>query len=251
VTAGATGPATPTDPELAKVERIFDRWAPDYEKNEWYKAQGREVLEHLSLTGERLIVDVGCGTGWLLRQALAAHPEARGIGIDLSSKMIERARENAEAEGLNRVRFVTGNWEAAGADDGTSHAFGGKADVVFCVSAFHYFRGPRAALAKMFRSLRPGGELFLLDREMEGSALTRIWGGIHRFLLRDHVRFYTSSRLLRWMEEAGFCDRRVVTTIRKRFRGGKLYTSLVLLSARKPGASDGASGAVGGGERGA
>ena len=53
------------------VRAHFDRVAPEYESNrlgDWYVAHGRFIADRL--TGRRFAValDVGCGTGWLLRR---------------------------------------------------------------------------------------------------------------------------------------------------------------------------------------
>jgi hypothetical protein len=83
----------------------------------------------------------------------------------------------------------------------------------------------------MARALHDGGRLYLLDREMEGSPLTRVWNWIHRWVVRDHVRFYTSSRLCEMLREAGFRRSEVVTRTRRLFWNDKWHTSLVLIAA--------------------
>jgi SAM-dependent methyltransferase len=53
------------------------------------------AIAALPLTGEPCIVDTGCGTGEVLIRAVAAHPGARGLGVDLDADAIAEARRRA------------------------------------------------------------------------------------------------------------------------------------------------------------
>ena len=72
------------------------QWADSYaserdswiKRNEFYYAEDRRYMNFSVPSGLR-VLDVGCGTG----ETLAAMKSAVGVGIDLSRKMIERARE--------------------------------------------------------------------------------------------------------------------------------------------------------------
>lgn len=59
----------------------------------------------------RRILDLGTGSGALLLAALDHWPDATGIGIDISTQVLEIARENAGANGLAaRAIFQQGDW---------------------------------------------------------------------------------------------------------------------------------------------
>ena len=47
------------------------------------------------------ILDVGCGSGVLLKSAYASHGNATGIGIDIDEKVVQQARENIYTWGLS------------------------------------------------------------------------------------------------------------------------------------------------------
>jgi SAM-dependent methyltransferase len=53
------------------------------------------ALAALELPADASILDTGCGTGEMLLRALAAHPGARGLGIDLDADAIAEARLRA------------------------------------------------------------------------------------------------------------------------------------------------------------
>ena len=210
------------------MARQFDRWAPTYDDEPWYRAQAREVLRHLETDFDGTLVDIGCGTGWLLRRVIEERPGATGIGLDVSTGMLQEARQHAA--GSPRLSFVKADWEGAGE---TALGGGPHADVVTCVSAFHYFSDPRRAAEAICRTLRPGGLLLLMERDKAGSILTRMWDLLHRRVLRDHVVFYDSAELLTLLAQVGFVDVSIVSRLRRYLWQGKLYTNLVLISARR------------------
>ena len=213
----------------------FDAKAPTYETYRlapWYKAHGEAILAALDDPGDGAVLDIGCGTGWLLRRIARSFPAARGIGLDLSGVMVETARHKAAAAGLDRLDFVKADWESPDAErlPGLS---GKRINAIVCANAFHYFGDTEEAVAKMFRALAPGGELVLLERAKERSLLTLIWDVLHRFLIRDQVRFYSSSELTELICGAGFSNVEVKTKIKRWLWHNKFFTSVVLISAKK------------------
>jgi SAM-dependent methyltransferase len=220
----------------AGIAREFDAKAERYESNRlapWYRAQDELVLDHLPRIRGTLL-DIGCGTGWLLRRALERNPEAFGVGLDLSEEMVRVGRGKAESEGITHASFVAGSWEDEGARLRALRTLPSPPTVATCVSAFHYFEDPAAAARHVREALDPGGTLFLLDRAMDSSVGTLAWDLLHRFVVRDQVRFYRTEELASMLSDAGFEEVRVLTRVRRLFWKGKLYTSLVFLSARAP-----------------
>ena len=77
------------------------------------------------------ILDLGCGTG-RFSSALAAHFNARVIGIDPSRKMLAEARRKAEDP---RVRYGLGRAEAI-------PLLNHSATLIFISMVFHHFDNP-------------------------------------------------------------------------------------------------------------
>ena len=102
----------------------------------------------------RQILDVGCGTGYLLGQLAARAPQASALaGIDPAPAMIEVAT-SAATDG--RVRFVVGTAERLPWPDQ-------KFDLVVSTTSFDHWADQRAGLAQCARVLAPGGCLVLAD----------------------------------------------------------------------------------------
>jgi SAM-dependent methyltransferase len=59
------------------------------------------------MRGRRKIIDIGCGTGLRTRYIAKNNPHAKVLGIDISDKMLELARERSE--GIPNLSFQEGN----------------------------------------------------------------------------------------------------------------------------------------------
>src|SRR5215469_3777926 len=68
---------------------------------------GGVLQEQLDPTRFQRILDVGCGTGnWLIETAKTASEASLFVGIDVSKRLVEYARAQAEAQHVNdRVEF--------------------------------------------------------------------------------------------------------------------------------------------------
>ncbi|MGD9753745.1 MAG: class I SAM-dependent methyltransferase [Acidimicrobiia bacterium] len=104
--------------------------------------------------GER-ILDVGCGTGQVTREAARATAGGEALGVDLSAAMIELARSRAQQEGTTNARFVQA--------DAQIHPFDAASfDAILSRTGAMFFGDPVAALRNLNSALRPGGRLVLL-----------------------------------------------------------------------------------------
>jgi predicted TPR repeat methyltransferase len=82
---------------MAPSASRFDRWASSYEDNTLQEHlfvpvhQTTLQLALQLLPHPRRILDVGCGTGRLLRQARPCYPAAELVGVDLAGQMVATA----------------------------------------------------------------------------------------------------------------------------------------------------------------
>jgi ubiquinone/menaquinone biosynthesis C-methylase UbiE len=129
------------------------------------------------------LLDVGCGTGALLRRILREYPLTSARGIDLSPAMVGQAHALLGT----RAHVLLGDAEQLPFSD---DAF----DVVTCVASFRHYPDPLQALAEMRRVLRPEGSLVFADfrpgqplREATGGTLLMPYGDVHAYSERELV----------------------------------------------------------------
>jgi SAM-dependent methyltransferase len=67
---------------------------------------GLVVLDRLSLEGHELVFDIGCGTGRLTEKVLERLPRGRVVGIDMSSNMLQVARDFLRPRFDRQIQFV-------------------------------------------------------------------------------------------------------------------------------------------------
>src|SRR5688572_20581928 len=101
------------------------------------------------------VVDIGCGTGLTTREAAGAAAPAAVVGVDVSERMLERARQLTEAERIDNVRYELG--------DAQVHRFDrARFDVAISRFGTMFFADPAAAFANVGAALRPRARLVLL-----------------------------------------------------------------------------------------
>jgi SAM-dependent methyltransferase len=96
----------------------------------------------------RRVVDLGCGFGWFSRWA-DEHGAVSVLGIDLSTKMLERARSDTTSA---TVDYQCADLDLVELDPDTT-------DLVFSSLTLHYVRDLHRLLSQVAGSLTPGGSV--------------------------------------------------------------------------------------------
>jgi SAM-dependent methyltransferase len=63
------------------------------------------LMERAAITSEERVLDIGCGTGQTTRDAARAASEGLALGVDLSGRMIDLARQCVAEENLRNATF--------------------------------------------------------------------------------------------------------------------------------------------------
>ena len=113
------------------------------------------ALAAATVAAPQRVLDVGCGTGYLIRVLAGHYPRAQELaGVDAASNMIQAAKSLTDDE---RLTFVTGVAEQLPYADASM-------DLVVSSTSFDHWSDQGAGLAECARVLRPGGHLVLADQ---------------------------------------------------------------------------------------
>lgn len=110
------------------------------------------LLEKLSHIPFQSALDLGCGTGEMLKLILQEDAGKELYGIDLSEKMLHVAKSKLPEQ----VKLLLGDSEALPFSDNTF-------DVVYCNDSFHHYPSPMNVLREVQRVLKPGGTFLMGD----------------------------------------------------------------------------------------
>ncbi|WP_170571540.1 class I SAM-dependent methyltransferase [Ruegeria atlantica] len=112
------------------------------------------TVERLELPADGHILDVACGTGALTRVILQHLPgKGRVVGADLNQSMLDIA-QSLTTQTNHRVDWVASDVTALPLD---AHSF----DLACIQQGLQFFPDKPAALAEIYRVLKPGGRLCL------------------------------------------------------------------------------------------
>lgn len=194
----------------------YDALLPSYDVLARLLGMGRvydNLIAQAELAGGQRALEIGCGTGNLTIRAKRAHPQMEMIGCDPDPLALKRAERKAVR--VNGIRFERGYAQRL------PYA-GGEFDRVLSSMMFHHLGedAKSAAAAEVFRVLRPGGRLYLVDI---GGNMTADDGLTARLVMRSlHAAGNLGDAIPRLLRAAGF-DCTEVATHRQRFVGRLTY----------------------------
>jgi arsenite methyltransferase len=120
-------------------------------------AQRCQVLKALALKRGERVLDVGTGPGLLAYDmAISVGPEGNVCGIDISEDMLA----------ISRKRCAEQPWTEFQRSDATHLPYPDDAfDVAVSTQVYEYVADVPAALAELYRVMRPGGRVLILDTD--------------------------------------------------------------------------------------
>lgn len=110
------------------------------------------LLERLSHISYQSALDLGCGTGEMIKQIMQSDNHKELYGIDLSEEMLSVAKGKLP----DQVKLLLGDSESLPFPDNFF-------DVVYCNDSFHHYPAPQNVLSEVQRVLKPGGTFLMGD----------------------------------------------------------------------------------------
>jgi SAM-dependent methyltransferase len=108
------------------------------------------------------VLDIGCGGGVdTFFAAVMVGPKGKAVGIDMIPEMLKRARKNLRQTNIKNATFQEATAEDLPFPD---ESF----DVVISNGVFNLVPDKARGLAEVFRVLKPGGRLMIVDQALSG-----------------------------------------------------------------------------------
>jgi malonyl-CoA O-methyltransferase len=139
------------DAELLAIRSHFSKTAAEY--SPLIPANDGRAQAVLAACGNaRRVLDAGCGKGRYAALVKSRFPQSEVHAVDISAEMLSAVPAGIEKRQASIQDLPFPNEEF---------------DVVYCVEALEHAANPHAALGEMTRVLRRGGQLIIIDKNLE------------------------------------------------------------------------------------
>lgn len=161
-------------PHSAALNAGFDEIPEEYDdlRSAGHMSRRRtEVVAALVADSTGPVVELGSGTGTLLRELARRFPERRFVGTEPLTNYVEFARKRAQQEGLTNVTF-----EAAPAEKLSSVLEPAAAGMVLSVDTLHHVQDVDHVIAEVAAASAPGAHWHAMEPNR-----------LHPYVLAYHV----------------------------------------------------------------
>ncbi|MFV8048481.1 class I SAM-dependent methyltransferase [Mycobacterium sp. 48b] len=126
----------------------------------------RDLVAQAGLSAGQRVIEIGCGTGNLTVRAKKAYPGVEIVGTDPDPRALQRAER--KAKGLSGIGFIRAYAQELPFDDG-------EFDQALSSMMLHHLddETKTAAAGELFRVLKPGGGLHVVD--VRGDGLSQLF----------------------------------------------------------------------------
>lgn len=214
-------PYNESESKKSQVEKMFDNISGRYDFLNHFLSFGidrgwrrKAIAELRDYRGGRFL-DVATGTADLAIGALK-HSPSEVVGVDLSEKMLEVGREKIKKAKIQNIRLEKGDSENLHFEDN-------EFDVSMAAFGVRNFENLEKGLSEMFRVIKPGGKLVVLEfsnprsfpfkqmYNLYGKVFLPLWGRIfagdkdaYTYLPESVKRFPDGVKFLNVLENIGY-----------------------------------------------
>lgn len=127
-------------------------WVQKYSLGPTRREVKKIVLPLLEKNNELKILDIGCGTGQLIKEISDQYNKVNYLGIDVAENMIDVAKKNNKGK---NVKFKTSSIESFESNE--------KYDIIICTHAFPYFPNKQEMIKKMAGLCNKKGQVIIVN----------------------------------------------------------------------------------------
>jgi ubiquinone/menaquinone biosynthesis C-methylase UbiE len=139
------------NPDVAKFQKTFEG-----ESREVFVLREKIVVA-CGVNPGMVVADIGAGTGIHTREfSRAVGNDGQVYAVDIAAKFLEHIRKTSHNAGLRNITPVLCNEDSVNLPPSSI-------DVAFVCDTYHHFEYPQKTLASLYRALKPGGKLVVVD----------------------------------------------------------------------------------------
>lgn len=184
---------------LPEISAEFDQWAAVGRGDSMaagHHYATKKILEDLQLDQNSVVLDAGCGIGWVLNELIGADIK-EGIGIDLSPEMVAIAASRCQ---LSHLSFLT-------ADSAVTPFEDEKFSQIISVESIYYNAQPLAALKEWWRIAKNNARLGLVIDLHQGNPSAQYW--LEALDITAHN--FSAARWVELLQESGWMEVTAIT----------------------------------------
>lgn len=183
-----------------------------HELAEWFERPGREhselpdrLVRALPLDSSDVVADIGAGTGYFTFRLTQMVPHGRVLAVDIDPDMLDIIAQRVREQSLSNVELI----ESTPSDPRLPEM---GVDVALIVDSYHEFSHPQEMLEGLFRGLKPGGHLVVV--EYRGEDPTIDVDEKHR-MTEAQIRLEMEAAGFEWVETRDFLPQQHVVIFRR------------------------------------
>jgi ubiquinone/menaquinone biosynthesis C-methylase UbiE len=124
--------------------------------NRELEEQPSALLNALGLQPTDVVADIGAGTGYFSLRLSAFVPQGRVIAVDIQPEMLNMLNFFKEASGAENVQTILGQPDNPNLPEA-------EVDLALLVDAYHEFEYPYEMMDAIFKALKPGGRVVMVE----------------------------------------------------------------------------------------
>ena len=156
------------------------------------RGQYKYVLNELQQLDFQKILDVGCGTGEILKSIKERYSFVQLYGLDISEEMLKQANDKLKGT----ATLILGDAENITLE---TNSF----DLLLCTDSFHHYPNPQQAISEFYRVLKHG-KFLLIGDYWKPFPIRQIMNLFISYSNEGDVKIYSKKEIIEFLKRGGF-----------------------------------------------